>query len=29
MNSLSCYEKYGKIKASEKIASDREVIHGT
>ena len=26
MNSLSYYEKYGKIKASEKIASVREVI---
>ena len=29
MNSLSYYEKYGKIKASEKIASVREVKHGT
>ena len=28
MNSLSYYEKYGKIKASEKIASVREVNHG-
>lgn len=29
MNSLSYYEKYCKIKASEKIASVREVKHGT
>mgnify|MGYP000239426146 CR=1 FL=1 len=29
MNSLSYYEKYGKIKESEKIASVREVKHGT
>ena len=29
MNSLSYYEKYGKIKASEKIASVREAKHGT
>ncbi len=29
MNSLSYYEKYGKIKASEKIASVREVKRGT
>ena len=29
MNSLSYYEKYRKIKVSEKIASVREVKHGT
>lgn len=29
MNSLSYYGKYGKIKASEKIASVREVKRGT
>ena len=29
MNSLSYYEKYGKIKVREKIASVREVKHGT
>lgn len=29
MNSLSYYEKYGKIKVSEKIALVREVKHGT
>ena len=29
MNSLSYYEKYGQIKVSDKIASVREVKHGT
>lgn len=29
MNSLSYYEKYAKINTSEKIASVREVKHGT
>lgn len=29
MNSLNCYKKYGRLKASEKIASVREVKHGT
>ena len=29
MNSLGYYEKYGKIKVSDKIASVREVKHGT
>lgn len=29
MNSLKYFYKYGKIKASEKIASVREVKHGT
>ncbi len=29
MNSLKYFYKYGKIKVSEKIASVREVKHGT
>ena len=29
MNSLSYYKKYGKINTSEKIASVREIKHGT